>query len=100
MTRLLRLDHSAIAQQQLDAPDPLKMRQALLTPLSEMTVKDELLARESRDVAFRQTLIEKFTHEFASLRRPKYAVPNEILCAGIGAKQESLIEVTLNGDAA
>lgn len=71
-----------IAHQQLHSLDLQQTRQALLTLMAEMAVKDELLARERREVAFKQALIEKLTHELAILRRLKYAVTSEKFCAG------------------
>jgi transposase len=89
-----------IAPQQLDALDPQQMRQALLSLMAEVAAKDELLARERREVAFKQALIDKLTHEVANLRRLKYAVTSEKFCAGISAEQKSLIEETLDSDIA
>jgi transposase len=89
-----------IAPPQLDSLDPQQMRQALLRLVSEMAAKDELLARERREVAFKQALIDKLTHELATLRRLKYAVTSEKFCAGISAEQRSLIEETLDSDIA
>ena len=59
---------------------------------------DELLARERREVAFKQAPIDKLTHEVAILRRLKYAVASEKFCAGISAEQKSLLEQTLDSD--
>jgi transposase len=89
-----------IAPQQLDALDPQQMREALLTLMAEMAAKDELLARERRQGAFKQALIDKLTHEVANLRRLKYAVSSEKFCAGMSAEQKSLIEETLDSDIA
>ena len=89
-----------IAPQQLDSLDLQQTRQALLTLMSEMAVKDDLLAREQREVAFKQALIDKLTHEVAILRRLKYAVTSEKFCAGMSAEQKSLLEETLDGDIA
>ena len=63
-----------IAPEQFDALDPQQMRQALLSLMAEVAAKDELLARERREVAFKQALIDKLTHEVANLRRLKYAI--------------------------
>ena len=89
-----------IALQQLDAPDPQQMRQALLTLMAEVAAKDELLARHAREATFKQALIDKLTHEVANLRRLKYAVTSEKFCAGMSAEQKSLIEETLDSDIA
>ena len=89
-----------IAPQQLDSLDPQQLRQALLRLMAEMAAKDELLARERREVAFKQALIDKLTHELAILRRLKYAVTSEKFCAGMSAEQKSLLEETLDSDIA
>ncbi len=89
-----------IAPQQLDALDPQQLRQALLSLMAEVTAKDELLARRDREVAFKQALIDKLTHENAILKRLKYALSSEKFCAGMSAEQKSLIEETLDSDIA
>src|SRR5207248_201488 len=55
---------------------------------------------ERREVAFKQALIDKLTHEVAILRRLKYAVTSEKFCAGMSAEQKSLLEETLDSDIA
>jgi transposase len=93
-----------ITTQQLDTLDPQQMRQALLTLMTEMTVKDEVLQRHQREVAFKQALIDKLTHELAILKRLKFAASSEKFgekfCAGLSAEQQSLIEETLDTDIA
>lgn len=76
------------------------MRQALLTLMTEMAAKDELLARQDREATFKQALIDKLTHEVANLRRLKFAVTSEKFCAGMSAEQRSLLEETLDSDIA
>jgi transposase len=89
-----------IAQQPLDALDPQQMRQALLSLMAEVAAKDELLARRDREVAFKQALIDKLTHENAILKRLRYALSSEKFCAGMSAEQKSLLEETLDSDIA
>ena len=43
-----------IAPQQFDTLDPQQMRQALLGLMAEMAAKDELLERQTREVAFKE----------------------------------------------
>ncbi len=76
------------------------MRQALLTLMSEMAAKDELLERRQREVAFKQALVDKLTHELAILKRLKFAATSEKFCAGLSAEQQSLLEETLDTDIA
>ncbi len=89
-----------IAQQPLDALNPQQMRQALLSLMAEVAAKDELLARRDREVAFKQALIDKLTHENAILKRLRYALSSEKFCAGMSAEQKSLLEETLDSDIA
>jgi transposase len=89
-----------ISTQQLDSLDPQQMRQALLGLMSEMAAKDELLERQTREVAFKQALVDKLTHELAVLKRLKFAATSEKFCAGLSAEQKSLLEETLDADIA
>ncbi|MCE2692603.1 MAG: IS66 family transposase [Rubrivivax sp.] len=89
-----------IAAQHIDRLDPQQMRQALLTLMSEVAAKDELLERQQREVAFKQALVDKLTHELAVLKRMKFAATSEKFCAGLNAEQTSLIEETLHADIA
>ena len=59
-----------ISAQQLDALDP-QTRQAMLALLQELRAKDALIAQRDREVAFKQALIDKLTHEMAVLKRRK-----------------------------
>ena len=65
-----------ISAQQLDALDP-QMRQALLSLMAEISAKDALIAQREREVAFKQALIDKLTHEMAVLKRLKFAATSE-----------------------
>jgi transposase len=89
-----------IAPQQLDATDPQQLRQALLSLMAEVAAKEELLARRDREIAFKQALIDKLTHENAILKRLRYALSSEKFCAGMSAEQKSLLEETLDSDIA
>ena len=89
-----------IAPQQLDATDPQQLHQALLSLRAEVAAKEELLARRDREIAFKQALIDKLTHENAILKRLRYALSSEKFCAGMSAEQKSLLEETLDSDIA
>jgi transposase len=91
---------SVISPQQLDTLDPQQMRQALLGLIAEMATKDQLLERQTREVAFKQALVDKLTHELAVLKRLKFAATSEKFCAGLSAEQRSLLEETLDADIA
>ena len=88
-----------ISAEQLDALDP-QMRQAMLSLMAELQAKDELLARRDREAAFKQTLIEKLTHENAILKRLKFAATSERFASTLAPEQKSLLEETLDSDLA
>jgi transposase len=89
-----------IAAQHIDSLDPQQMRQALLSLMTQMAAKDELLERQRREVAFKQALVDKLTHELAILKRLKFAATSEKYCAGLSAEQQSLLQDTLDADIA
>ena len=78
-----------IADDHLDTLDPEQLREALRVALAEMARKDEALH-------FKQTLIDKLTHENAVLKRLKFAAKSEAYTA----EQKSLLEETLDMDLA
>src|SRR5947207_15184711 len=61
-----------------------------------MTLKDQLLDKREHEVAFKQALIDKLTHENAVLKRLKFAAKSE----AYSAEQKSLLEETLDMDLA
>lgn len=85
-----------IADEHLDTLDPEQLRQALRAARAEMALKDQLLARRQHEVAFKQTVIDKLTHENAVLKRLKFAAKSEAYTA----EQRSLLEETLDMDLA
>jgi hypothetical protein len=52
---------------ELDPLDPQQLRQALIDARAEVAAKDEQLQQREREVAFKQTVIDKLTHENAVL---------------------------------
>lgn len=93
-----------ISAQQLEALDP-QVRQAMLSLMSQVAARDEqlrakdaLIAQRERDAAFKQTLIDKLTHELAVLRRMKFAATSEKFAGS--TEQRSLLEDTLDADLA
>jgi transposase len=87
-----------IAAQQLDSLNPQQMRQALESLLADVAAKDELIRHRDRQIAFKQALVDKLTHEVAVLRRLKYAATSEKFRAGMSPEQRSLLEETLETD--
>ena len=86
-----------ISAQQLDALDP-QMRQALLSLMAEISAKDALIAQREREVAFKQALIDKLTHEMAVLKRLKFAATSERFASTLAPEQKSLLEEAIDED--
>ena len=82
--------------EEIDHLDPEQLRQALHAARAEVALKDQLLARQAHEVAFKQAIIEKLTHENAVLKRLKFAARSEAYTT----EQKSLIEETLDADLA
>jgi transposase len=79
-----------ISAQQLDALDP-QTRQAVLTLLAEVQQRDA-------EIAFKQALIDKLTHEMAILKRMKFAATSERFASTLSPEQRILLEETLDTD--
>ena len=85
-----------IVSSHIDTLDPTQLRQALHSLMAEVAVKDDLIERQARESAFKQTIIDKLTHEMAVLKRLKFAAKSE----AFNAEQKSLIEETVDADLA
>lgn len=81
-----------VSAQQLEAVDP-QTRQAVLALLSQLEAKD-------REISFKQTLIDKLTHEMAVLKRLKFAATSERFASTLAPEQKSLLDETLDTDLA
>jgi hypothetical protein len=81
-----------ISAQQLDALDP-QTRQAVQSLLAQVQQRDA-------EIAFKQALIDKLTHEMAVLKRLKFAATSERFASTLAPEQRSLLEETLDADLA
>lgn len=79
-----------ISAEQLDALDP-QTRQAVQSLLVEVQQRDH-------EIAFKQALIDKLTHEMAILKRMKFAATSERFASTLSPEQRSLLEETLDTD--
>ena len=79
-----------ISAQQLDALDP-QTRQAVQSLLAQVQQRDH-------EIAFKQALIDKLTHEMAILKRMKFAATSERFASTLSPEQRSLLEETLDTD--
>ncbi len=81
-----------ISAEQLDALDP-SLRQAVQSLLAQVQQRDA-------QIAFKQALIDKLTHEMAVLKRMKFAATSERFASTQAPEQRSLLEETLEADLA
>ena len=70
-----------VEPQSLDSLSPEQLRSALLSMLQAAAAKDQ-------ELAFKQTLIDKLTHENALLKRMKFAAQSE----RFSPEQKSLLD--------
>ncbi len=84
-----------ISAQQLEALDA-PTRQAMLALMAEVAATREELERGRREVAHKQALIDKLTHENALLKRLKFAAQSERFTVD----QRSLLDETFDTDLA
>jgi transposase len=85
-----------IANELLETLDPEQLLHALRAARAEVALKEQQLARREHEVAFKQAVIDKLTHENAVLKRLKFAARSE----AYSAEQKSLLEETLDMDLA
>lgn len=83
-----------IADNDIDTLDPQQLRQALRAAQAQVAAKSELVASHERAVAFKQTVIDKLTHEMAVLKRLKFAATSE----RFSPAQKSLLEEAIDED--
>ena len=79
-----------ISAEQLDALDP-QTRQAVQSLLAQVQQRDQ-------EIAFKQAIIDKLTHEMAILKRMKFAATSERFASTLSPEQRSLLEETLDTD--
>lgn len=76
---------------QLDAQ---QLREAVLSLMGERASQAAEIERKDREIAFKQAVIDKITHEMAVLKRLKFAAKSE----AFNAEQKSLLEETIAAD--
>jgi transposase len=87
---------AVIADDRLDTLDPEQLRQAMRALMAEVARKDEIIARQQREVVLKQATMDKLTHEMAVLKRLKFAAKSE----AYSAEQRSLLEDAIDEDLA
>jgi transposase len=76
---------------QLDAQ---QLRESVLSLMGERASQAAQIERKDREIAFKQDVIDKITHEMAVLKRLKFAAKSE----AFSAEQKSLLEETIAAD--
>ena len=89
MARASAPSRLVIDETQIHELDAQQLRQVVRTLIAESAGKD-------RQIAFKQALIDKLTHEMAVLKRLKFAAQSE----AFNAEQKSLLEETIDTDLA
>jgi len=85
-----------IDQAHLQGINAQQLRETVLSLLGTMASKDAVIERKDREIAFKQTTIDKLSHEMAVLKRLKFAAKSE----AFNAEQKSLLEETIDTDLA
>jgi transposase len=85
-----------VIAENLQALDPEQLRQAVQSLMAELAARSAVIERNEREIAFKQSTIDKLTHEMAVLKRLKFAAKSE----AFNSEQKSLIEETIDTDLA
>jgi transposase len=71
-----------------------QLREAVLSLIQSMASQSAAIERKEREIAFKQAVIDKITHEMAVLKRLKFAAKSE----AFSAEQKSLLDETIDAD--
>ena len=71
-----------------------QLRETVLSLIGTMASQAAEMERKDREIAFKQAVIDKITHEMAVLKRLKFAAKSE----AFNAEQKSLLEETIAAD--
>ncbi len=66
---------------QLDQLNAQQLRETVLCLLDTMAGQSAAIERKDREIAFKQAVIDKITHEMAVLKRLKFAAKSEAFSA-------------------
>lgn len=83
-----------IDAEQLNRLDARQLRAAVVSLMSRLASQQAEISRRERELAFKQTIIDKLTHEMAVLKRLKFAARSEAFDAG----QKSLLEESIDAE--
>lgn len=83
-----------IDEARLKILDAQQLREVVRTLMDRVAEQDAEIQRRDREIAFKQAMIDKITHEMAVLKRLKFAAKSE----HFNAEQESLLEEAIDAD--
>ena len=78
----------------LDQLNAQQLRQTVRSLIGTMASQASQIERKDREIAFKQAVIDKITHEMAVLKRLKFAAKSE----AFNAEQKSLLDETIDAD--
>ena len=78
----------------LDQLNAQQLREAVRSLMQAMTGQSATIERKDREIAFKQAVIDKITHEMAVLKRLKFAAKSE----AFSAEQRSLLDEAIDAD--
>lgn len=71
-----------------------QLRETVLSLIQTTASQSAVIERKDREIAFKQAVIDKITHEMAVLKRLKFAAKSEVF----SAEQKSLLDETIDAD--
>ena len=71
-----------------------QLRETVLSLIETTASQSAVIQRKDREIAFKQAVIDKITHEMAVLKRLKFAAKSE----AFNAEQKSLLDETIDAD--
>ena len=78
----------------LDQLSAQQLRETVLSLIETMASQSAVIERKDREIAFKQAVIDKITHEMAVLKRLKFAAKSE----AFSAEQRSLLDEAIDAD--
>jgi transposase len=78
----------------LDQLSAQQLRETVLSLMETMVSQSATIERKDREIAFKQAVIDKITHEMAVLKRLKFAAKSE----SFSVEQRSLLDETIEAD--
>lgn len=85
-----------VIEQQLENLSAQQLRELTTELMAQITQREQAIASKDRELHYRQSKIDKLTHEIAVLKRNKFGKSSEQL----GSEQASLLDEAIDADLA